>query len=168
MASARSHPYPLVGLLELTGREKAVNFLKSLGQQRLRPVEGYTHMANLLAAGEFPLAIFAQVSKLEPMKKKGAPLDWKATAPTFATVSAVGVTRNSSRPAAARLLVEFYLSVEGQQAMAKTGKIPVRRGIKTSSTELDQLLESEQIQVLKEEGDYGNYMKVFQESLGLS
>ena len=167
MAIARNHPYPFVGLLELAGREKAISYMKSLGQQRPRQVEGYTHMTNLLAAGEFPLAIFTQVSKLEPMKKKGAPVDWKATAPTFATVSAVGVTRHASHPAAARLLVDFYLSAEGQQAMARTGKIPVRRGIKSSSAELDQLLESDQIQVLREEGDYSQYMRIFQESLGL-
>ena len=145
MAIARGHPYPLIGMIELTGQEKGLTYMKRLGQQGLRPVEGYTHMTNLLAAGEFPLAIFAQVSKLEAMKKKGAPIDWQPTTPTFATVSTVGVARGAPHPAAARLLVDFYLSVEGQQALAKTGKIPVRRGIRSSSSELDRVLEDGQI-----------------------
>lgn len=166
MAIARGHPYPLIGMIELAGQEKGVAYMKRLGQQGLRPVEGYTHMTNLLAAGEFPLAIFTQVSKLETMKKKGAPIDWQATTPTFATVSAVGVVRGAPHPAAARLLVDFYLSVEGQQALTKTGKIPVRRGIKSSSSELDQVLEEGRLHVLKEEGDYGQYMKSYNQALG--
>jgi hypothetical protein len=68
-------PYPLIGMMELMGSQKGSGYMKQLGQQGLRPVDGYTHMTNLLAAGEFPLAIFTQVSKLEAMKKKLAQAD---------------------------------------------------------------------------------------------
>jgi hypothetical protein len=55
--------------------------------------------------------------------------------------------------------------VEGQQALAKTGKIPVRRGIKTSSSELDRVLEDGRLHVLKEEGEYGQYMRLYNQAL---
>ena len=166
MAIARGHPYPLIGMMELMGSQKGLGYMKQLGQQGLRPVDGYTHMTNLLAAGEFPLAIFTQVSKLEAMKKKQAPIDWRPTMPTFATVSAVGVSRGAPHPAAARLLVDFYLSPEGQQALAKTGKIPVRRGVRSSSPEIDNVLGGGQLHVLKEEGEYGQYIKSYNQALG--
>jgi iron(III) transport system substrate-binding protein len=109
MGINRGAPYALVGMVELQGEEKGIAYMKRLGQQGLRPVEGFNHMMNLLAAGEYPLAIFMQVSKIDALKKKGGPVNWIATAPTFATPSSVGATRQAPHPAAAKLLVDFYL-----------------------------------------------------------
>lgn len=157
----------LIGLMELWGEEKGVAYMKRLGQQGLRPVEGFTHMANLLAAGEYPLAIFMQLSKIDAMRKKGGPVAWLPTSPALATVSAVSKTRNSPHPAAAKLLVDFYLSAEGQQALAKAGKIPLRRGVKSPSPDIDVLLESGNFHVVRAENDYGRYMKFYNEVLGI-
>src|SRR5258706_11284137 len=112
--------------------------MRRLGRQGLRPVDGFTHMPNLLAAGEYPLAIFMQVSKIDAMKKRGAPVNWLPTAPTMATISCVGVTKNAAHPAAGRLLMDFYLSGEGQPAFVKAGKIPARPRIKSPSENIAQ------------------------------
>ena len=167
MAVNRGVPYPFTGMVSVRGEEQGVAYLKRLGQQELRLVEGYTHMTNLMAAGEYPLAIFAQVSKVDAMKRKGAPVDWLAGSPTFATISTVAVTRNPLHPAAARLLVDFYLSVEGQQALARAGKIPLRRGVKSPAKEIDQLLESDNLHVIRPEGEYSRYRKLYNELLGV-
>lgn len=167
MAVNRGVPYPFTGMVSLRGEEQGIAYLKKLSQHELRLVEGYTHMTNLLAAGEYPLAIFTQLSKADAMRRKGAPVDWLPSSPTFATISTVAVTRNPLHAAAARLLVDFYLSVEGQQALARAGKIPLRRGIKSPSQEIDQLLESENLHVIRAEGDYGRYMKLYNEILGV-
>jgi iron(III) transport system substrate-binding protein len=167
MAVNRGVPYPFTGMVSLRGEEQGIAYLKKLGQQELRLVEGYTHMTNLLAAGEYPLAIFTQVSKVDAMKRKGAPVDWLAGSPTFATISTVAVTRNPLHPAASRLLVDFYLSVEGQQALARTGKIPLRRGVKSPAKEIDQLLESENLHVIRPEGEYSRYMKLYNQLLSV-
>jgi ABC-type Fe3+ transport system substrate-binding protein len=37
----------------------------------------------------------------------------------------------------ARLLMDFYLSVEGQRALTRAGKIPARHGIKSPSDHID-------------------------------
>lgn len=165
MATNRGVPYPLTGMVSLRGEEQGAAYLKKLSQQELRLVEGYTHMVNLMAAGEYPLAIFAQVSKVDAMKRKGAPVDWLSTSPTFATISTVAVTKNPLHPAAARLLVDFYLSAEGQQALARAGKIPLRRGIKSPSKEIDQLMEGDNLHVIRPEGEYSRYMKLYNDIL---
>ncbi|HEY3302368.1 MAG TPA: ABC transporter substrate-binding protein [Candidatus Binatia bacterium] len=167
MAVNRGVPYPFTGMISLRGEEQGAAYLKKLSQQELRLVEGYTHMVNLLAAGEYPLTIFAQVSKVDAMKRKGAPVDWLPSSPTFATISTVAAVRNPLHPAAARLLVDFYLSQEGQQALARAGKIPLRRGVKSPSKDIDQLLESDNLHVIKPEGDYSRYMKLYNEFLAV-
>lgn len=167
MAINRGVPYGLIGMIELRGEEKGLAYMKRLGRQGLRPVEGFTHMTNLLAAGEYPLAIFMQVSKIEAMKKKGGPVNWLPTSPTFGTVSAVGATRNAPHPAAAKLLLDFYLSAEGQQALSRAGKIPLRRGVKSPAEEIDRLLDSGNLHVIKAEGEYSRYMKLYTEALDL-
>lgn len=166
MGINRGVPYALLGMVELRGEEKAITYVKRLGQQAVRLVEGFTHMTNLLAAGEYPLAIFMQVSKIDAMKKKGGPVNWISTSPTLATPSAVGATRNAPHPAAAKLLVDFYLSSEGQQALVKAGKIPLRRHIKSPAAEIDQLLDSGNLHVIRTEGEYGRTMKLYSEALG--
>jgi iron(III) transport system substrate-binding protein len=167
MAVNRGVPEGFIGIVELRGEEKGIAYIKRLGQQRVRPVDGFAHMTNLLVAGEYPLAIFMQVSKIDAMKKKGAPVNWSSPSPNLATLSAIGATRNAPHPAAAKLLVDFYLSAEGQQALVRAGKIPVRRGVKSPSAEIDQLLDSPNLHVVRTDGDFGRYMKIYNEALGL-
>lgn len=167
MANNTGVPYPLTGMMSLRGGEQARAYVKKLEQQNIRPVEGYTHLSNLLAAGEYPMAIFMQVTKIEELKKKGAPADWLPAAPTFATLSTIGIVQNSPHPVAARLLVDFFLSPEGQQALVRAGKIPLRKNIKTPAKAIDELLAGGNLHVVKPVGDYSDAMKVYQQLMGL-
>jgi len=167
LAVNRGVPDGLIGMLEMRGEQKGMDFMRRLGRQGIRPVDGFAHMTNLLAAGEYPLAIFMQVSKIDALKKKGAPVAWMPTAPTLATISTVGVTKAAPHPASARLLMDFYLSAEGQRALVRAGKIPARRGVKSPSEEIDRLLDSANLHVLKTEGEYSRYMKLYNEVLAI-
>lgn len=165
LAVNRGVPYPLSGMVSLRGEEQGIAYFKKFSQQDLRLVEGYTHTVNLMAAGEYPLTTFMQVSKLDAMKRKNAPVDWLPSAPTLATISTVAIVKNPLHPAAAQLLIDFYLSAEGQRGLAAGGKIPLRRGIKSQSRDIDQLMESGNIHVILPEGGYDRYMKVYNEYL---
>jgi iron(III) transport system substrate-binding protein len=166
LAVNRGVPYPLTGMVSLLGEEQGIAYFKKLSQQDLRLVEGYTHTVNLMAAGEYPLTAFMQVSKLEAMKRKDAPVDWLPSAPTLATISTVAIVKNPLHPAAAQLLIDFYLSAEGQRGLAAAGKIPLRRGVKSPSRDIDQLMESGNLHVILPEGGYDRYMKIYNEYLG--
>ena len=166
LAVNRGVPYPLTGMVSLLGEEQGIAYFKKLSQQDLRLVEGYTHTVNLMAAGEYPLTAFMQVSKLDGMKRKDAPVDWLPSAPTLATISTVAIVKNPLHPAAAQLLIDFYLSAEGQRGLAAAGKIPLRRGVKSPSRDIDQLMESGNLHVILPEGGYDRYMKIYNEYLG--
>lgn len=61
----------------------------------------------------------------------------------------------------------WSVATQGQQALAKGGKIPLRRGVKSPSAEIDQLLDSGNLHVIKAEGEYSRYMKLYTEALDL-
>jgi len=167
LALNRGVPYPLTGMVSMRGEEQGVAYFKRLAQQDLRLVEGYSHTVNLMVAGEYPLVTFMQVSKLDAMKRKGAPVDWLPSTQTLATISTVATVKNPLHPAAAQLLIDFYLSAEGQNGLASAGKIPLRRGVKSQSKEIDQLMENGNLHVIMPEGGYDRYMKIFNDNLGL-
>ena len=85
---------------------------------------------------------------------------------TLATKSTVAMVKNPLHPAAAQLLIDFYLSAEGQQALAAAGKIPLRRGVKSQSREIDQLMEGGRLHIIWPEGGYDRYMKIYNDYLG--
>jgi iron(III) transport system substrate-binding protein len=167
IAVNRGVPYPLTGMVSLRGDEQGVAYFKKLSQQDLRLVEGYSHTINMMAAGEYPLTGFMQVSKLEAMKRKEAPVDWSPPTQTLATISTIATVKNPLHPAGAQLLIDFYLSPEGQRALAAAGKIPLRKGVKSLSKDIDQLMESGNPHVIRAEGGYDKYMKLYNEYLGI-
>lgn len=153
---------PLIGLSEIYGEEKALAYMRNFAKQDVIQHNGYTKISQLLAAGEFPLVAFMQVTKLEKIRERGGPVDWLALDPSFATVSSVAVSKNAPHPNAARLLVDFYLSEEGQKALREIDKIPLRRGVDADSKRVAELIEQTP-HVIKYEGDPGKQIKQFNE-----
>lgn len=78
---------PLIGMAELQGEEKALAHMRQFAKQGLIQHNGYTKISQLLAAGEFSLVAFMQVTKLEKIRERGGPVDWLPLDPSFATVS---------------------------------------------------------------------------------
>ena len=167
MAVNRGVSYPLTGMVSMRVEEQGIAYFRKLSQQDLRLVEGYSHTVNLMAAGEYQLTTFMQVSKLDAMKRKGAPVDWLPSAQTLATISTVAMVKNPLHPAAAQLLIDFYLSAEGQRALSGAGKIPLRKGAKSPSKEIDQVMESGNLHVIWPEGGYDRFMKMYNDFLGI-
>jgi iron(III) transport system substrate-binding protein len=167
IALNRGVPYPLTGMVSLRGDEQGVAYFKKLSQQDIKLVEGYSHTINMMAAGEYPLTGFMQVSKLDAMKRKEAPVDWLPAAQPLATISTIAMVKNPLHLAGAQLLIDFYLSPEGQRGLAAAGKIPLRKGVRSQSKEIDQLMESGNPHVIRAEGSYDKYMKLYNEYLGI-
>jgi iron(III) transport system substrate-binding protein len=163
MAINSNNPYALVGMVSLRGEEQGIAYTRKLAQQMLRPVQGFTHMANLLAAGEYPIALMSQVTKIEELKEKGAPVDWRSNTPNFSTVGAYALSRTPPHPAAARLLIDFVLSEQGQRVLGRTGKLPMRRGVPTQSKSIDKLLESGNLHPIKTARGLEKYAKIYRE-----
>jgi iron(III) transport system substrate-binding protein len=125
-------------LVEYWGKEKTAKFMKALAAQKPQLRRGHTLLAQLLAAGEFPLAIVFPY-QIEQLRAKGAPVAWvRSTDPIVTSINGVALSAKARRPNAAKLLVDFILSVEGQTALRDRFRVPVRPGVAPAAPSLEQ------------------------------
>jgi iron(III) transport system substrate-binding protein len=78
----------------------------------------------LLTAGEFPIVIYSDIARTEELKRKGAPVEWVRAEPHVTVLVSGAITRESRRPAAARLFMNYLASDEGQKEVLSMDKPP--------------------------------------------
>jgi iron(III) transport system substrate-binding protein len=106
------------------GEQKGLDYFKKLATMQVAMREGHTLIAEIVAAGEFPIALNVYNHAVEKLKQKGATIEWKALAPSFGRVGGIGVARNAAHPYAALLFTEFVISKEGQELIKDRGRVP--------------------------------------------
>lgn len=125
-------------MLQYWGRQRGLEFMKKLAAQKPHLQRGYTLTTQMMAAGEFPLAL-VHAHKVEEFKAKGAPIDWVTTAdPVPAQASVVGISAHAPHRNAARLFLDYFLSKKGQIVMQDGGNIAARADIPPPAPSLDQ------------------------------
>ena len=80
--------------------------------------KGHTLLANLVVAGEVPLALTTYHYRAEQLKSKGAPIDWFILPPAVARFQGMGLARRAPHPHAAVLYFDFMLT-DAQELLAK-------------------------------------------------
>ena len=125
-------------LTTVWGKEKTVEYMKRLALQEPSWRRGHGLTAQLLGAGEVPLA-WAYNFRIERMKQEGAPVDWIETFdPIVVTVSGIGLSAKAANPNAAKLLIDFATSKRGQQMVRGMRRIPARSDIEPLTPKMDQ------------------------------
>ena len=111
-------------MLGYYGRDKGMRFMKALARQEPQLRRGHTLLSKLLSAGDFPLAI-VHAQEMDEGKKAGEPVDWVRTLdPVVTSPSEIAIAARAPHPAAAKLLVDFVLSPEGQSIIRDRGRVP--------------------------------------------
>ncbi len=111
------------------GEAKGMAYFRKLSEGKPQVRTGHTLMAELVAAGEIPLAAAVYNHNAERLVVKGAPIKWKALGPTFGRPNAVGVARQAPHPNAALLFADFMLSPEGQQIIKERNRVPASKAV---------------------------------------
>jgi iron(III) transport system substrate-binding protein len=96
--------------------------------------KGHTLLANLVTAGEVPLALTTYGFTAEQIRKKGAPLDWFVIPPLIARPTSAAMARNAPHPNAAVLFYDFLIS-DAQPILAQRDFVSPSRKIKSPFTE---------------------------------
>jgi len=123
-------------LLKHFGREKGLQYMRSLAKQDLRMVRGRTAQSQLLAAGERPVAIVLSGHTVLDLKARGAPLELVILDPYFAQANKLMMARHAPHPHAAALFIDWALSEEGQTMITTFGRVVTRKGVKQRFPEL--------------------------------
>jgi iron(III) transport system substrate-binding protein len=126
MSGSVSTAANFVGTLVLTRGE---DFVRRLGQQNIRiyPVTARA-LANLMIAGEVVLSPTIYNSHVEVSAATGAPLAWVAPGPVPVTDTAVALARGAPSPHAAMLMIDYFISQEGQAIYGQLGYGSARQG----------------------------------------
>jgi iron(III) transport system substrate-binding protein len=118
------------GMVSYMGDKAGREYMKALAEQEPQTQAGYTNTANLLVAGEFPVAII-RAHRIEDAKSKQAPVDWSADAnPVVLSIHPIGISDKALHPASARLFVDFVTSVEGQGLFTEEAFLSSHVGVK--------------------------------------
>jgi iron(III) transport system substrate-binding protein len=113
------------------GQEKALNLFKEIALTNgFSYRKGHTLMANLVAAGEVPLALTTYNYKPEQLKKAGAPIEPLYLEPAIALPNGAAVSRCASHPYAAVLFYDFMVG-EAQEILAKRDFVATNPKLKT-------------------------------------
>lgn len=112
------------GLEKERGTEKAKEFITQLhknGAVAQNATPG--SVLDTVGSGQYPICIGCNSNGVQILTKKGAPVAMTRVQPIVTFVSALGISKNSQSPNAAKLFVEFLLSKEAQQMMEEKSDV---------------------------------------------
>ena len=118
----------LVGLVEAWGKTAAVEYLKGLAAQAPVVGRGATQRTQMLAAGEFPLAI-SYTHTVEWSKSQGTSVDWVNLEPVVIKFDGITLGAKAPHPNAGKLFIDFVLSREGQELLQSFRRVTLRNGV---------------------------------------
>ena len=119
-------------LVKAMGEEKGLAFFRKLAEAKPQMRTGHTLMAELVSSGEIPITATIYNHNIERLTVKGAPVKWKALAPTFGRPNAIGVVPRAANPHAAMLFTDFMLSLQGQTLLKERNRVPASLAVETS------------------------------------
>ncbi|MBI4488022.1 MAG: extracellular solute-binding protein [Deltaproteobacteria bacterium] len=125
-------------LVTVWGREKTMQYMQRLARQEPMWRRGHGLTAQLVGAGETPLA-WAYNFRIERMKKDGAPVEWvDSFNPIVVTINGIGLSAKPANVNAAKLFIDFALSKKGQEMIREMRRIPARSDVKPLAPKMDQ------------------------------
>lgn len=127
------------GVLQILGEEKGLTFMRKLVAQDLSLRRGHENMLQMLAAGEFPVAVELHGPKVEEIKEKGAPVEWVRQRELPTSLHPLSIVAKAPHLNAAKLFVDFILSAEGQSLITSIqAGISSRKGIRSKPLALTE------------------------------
>jgi iron(III) transport system substrate-binding protein len=125
----------LVGLGEAWGGSAATDYMKKLAAQEPVVGRGNSQRTQLLAVGEFPLAI-AYTHTIEWSRSQGTPVDWVNLEPVVIKFDGIMLGSKATHPNAAKLFIDFILSQAGQELLQSFSRVILRDGVEPNPPRL--------------------------------
>jgi ABC-type Fe3+ transport system substrate-binding protein len=155
----------VMALIAAWGRDKTVNYFSRLSQQQLLIRVGRDTTTQMMMAGEAPLAVTTYAYNNEALRASNAPVDWVAEDLIPALIYPLTMARNAPHPYSAALFYDFLLSEQGQQLIAKEGRVvahPKVEPIYPRMKELQNLLGTSRVQLNTLEQNHKYYKEGLQ------
>jgi len=131
-------------ILQFLGEEPGLRFMKRLNEQSIAHQRGRRLMTQLVAAGEFDMAVETNLNSVLTLSKQGAPLSFAPIQPYFLSPSLVFMSANAPRPYTGALFIDYLLSEEGQRIVVSTNRMPAHLKVKSPES---QVLEGQDVRI---------------------
>ena len=147
-------------LVWIWGKEKTVNYFQALMRQEPLLRENPALQGQLLAAGDVNVVVNLFGYYVLDLQARGAPVDIVQADPTILRPGHLLLAKHAPHPNAAKLFMDYVLSVNGQQLLADLGREVARPGIKIT---YPRLLEASNLYPVKAEmaKDYDELYKLY-------
>jgi iron(III) transport system substrate-binding protein len=119
-------------LVKHMGEGPGLAFFRKLADTKPQMRTGHTLLAELVSSGEVPITATIYNHNIERLAVRGAPVKWKALAPTFGRPNAIGVVPRAQHPNAALLFTDFMLSREGQLLLKERNRVPASTAVESN------------------------------------
>jgi len=107
------------------GEARGMDYLKALSAQRIVNIEASSRaILDQVIAGEYPMGLMMFNHHTVISAQKGAPSDWIKLEPVPIALDAVAILKDAPHPNAAKLLVDFLTSEDGQRVLQKADYLP--------------------------------------------
>jgi iron(III) transport system substrate-binding protein len=117
-------------ILTSMGEARGTDYLKALARQKVVNVEASARaILDQVIAGEYAIGLMSFNHHTVISAQKGAPTDWLKLEPVPVALDAAGILKDAPHPNAARLLIEFLTSEEGQRALQKADYLPAMTSV---------------------------------------
>ena len=124
-------------ILALKGEAKGMEYLKTLAAQKPVNIPAAQRVVlDKVIAGEFPLGLMIFNHHAAISAEQGAPVAWVRMEPLVASANLISIVKGAPHPNAAKLFVEYVLSVEGQKEVAKALYLPAHPDVPASVPDL--------------------------------
>ena len=125
-----------LAMMKEVGDEKGEAFMRKLAAQKPAMGQDISGVTALMAAGEYPVAIFTNAHQIEQMKSQGAPVEWVPTRPILTTQTVLAISSQTASPNSSKLYIDFVLSKEGQELLRSFNRIPARSDVEANPPRL--------------------------------
>jgi len=107
------------------GEDRGMEYLRALSRQRLINVEASSRtVLDQVIGGEYPLSLMIFINHAVISARKGAPSAWLKIEPMPVALDAISLLKDAQHPNAAKLLIDFLTSEEGQQVLRRADYLP--------------------------------------------
>lgn len=123
-------------IMQYLGEEAGLRFMRRLNEQNISHQRGRRLMTQLVAAGEFDMAVETNLNSVLTLSRQGAPLSFAPIQPYFLSPSLVFMSANAPRPYTGALFIDYLLSEEGQKVIVTTNRMPAHIRVKSPESQL--------------------------------
>ena len=124
-------------IIALKGEAAGMAYLKALAAQKVVNIPAAQRVVlDKVIAGEFPIGLMIFNHHAAISAEQGAPVAWARLEPFPSNANMISMVKGAPHPNAAKLFLEFVLSVEGQEEVARDLYLPAHPAVRAKVAEL--------------------------------